>query len=148
MRIIILLLVLVANTAFALTEFKLDFKLPKGMKLQLMDNQEDANGYTRRYHVLANAEINPETISLLTITHGRNVRLTPKESMAEIMQVHQYANCSQKDSHLIKLFDSVIIFSTTLDHCANGKSLKQIYKSFTTASGQYGINYSANPQTV
>jgi hypothetical protein len=148
MRLFIILLALYITPGFALTEFKLDFKLPKDAKLKLMHNQEDAAGYTRIYHVLINGKMEANKMSALTITHGRNVKFTPKEAMAEVLQVHKYADCKQKQANVIKLYDNVIVFATLLNECTNGKSLVQIYKSFSTGSGQYGINYSGNPQTI
>jgi len=151
MRKIILLLscLLVIPASFAVTEYKLDYKLPKSAKLHLFDQQEDADGYTRRYKVITNEKSSiAEPMSMVMMTHGRKVRLTPKQAMEEVVQVHAQANCAQKGDKVIKLYDSVIIFMTYLDQCANGKSLVQIYKSFNTPSGQYAINYSANPQDV
>lgn len=149
MRFFLIFLALYMITpSFAMTEFKLDFKLPKDTKLKLINHQNDAAGYTRIYHVLIKGNMEPNKMSALTITHDRNLKLTPKESMAEAIQEHQYANCKQKQANVIKLYDSVIVFATLLDQCTNGKSLLQIYKSFSTGSGQYGINYSGNPQTI
>lgn len=132
---------------FARAEYKLDFKVPTSVKLQLIENQEDASGYTRRYRVLSNKD-NPNSINMLMVTHGSTVRFRPKEAMQEVLQVHRNANCRQKSSKVIKQLDNFIIFKTFLEQCSNGKSLDQIYKAFSTTNGQYAINYSAEPETV
>jgi hypothetical protein len=135
------------SPAFATTEYQLDFKLPQSVKLQLIGNQEDATGYTRRYQVLS-MDNNSDSINMLMVTHGRDVKFTPREAMQEVLEVHKHADCILKSARIIKLSNNVIIFRTFLGQCSNGKSADQIYKSFSTPDGQYAINYSADPQFV
>lgn len=139
---LILSLIMSLNIAFAALQpaYKIDYALPKGMQTKLLNDEQDVGGYVKTY-ILQGAGI-------LSVNYGRNIKASLKDSMQQVANVMARTNCQVRDTKILKEEPNMLMFSTTMDKCANGKSLRQIFKVYNMQDGQYSILYATEPQAV
>lgn len=133
-------LVLGSDVLASESNYKVSFKLPQPQQWQLESNTKDAEGYTQIY-----ASTNDET---LTINYGKGITTSLKNSMQQVLDGIALSNCQRHGSKVITQKKNELVFTTFLDQCQNGKTLKQIYKVFNMPDGQYSISYTTAANTT
>lgn len=126
-----------------LQAYTFDFNPPRSSDWQMVQNVFDKNGYARTYMLPQVDNATPESV---TISYGRNIHTSVKASMQEVVGNFKKIHCKQKQSHVIQEKTDILVFSTTINQCNNGKALTQIFKVFNKPDGQYSIIYSADPR--
>lgn len=132
------------NSAFAAPEgapaYMIDYSLPSTMQTRVLNNEQDVGGYVKTYIV--------QGAGILSINYGKNIKASLKDSMQQVINVMAKTNCKVRDTKILKEEPTMLMFSTTMDQCANGKSLRQIFKVFNMPDGQYSILYATEPKVV
>lgn len=137
---------LITPYIFAATAFhQIVFKAPHDMPWKLSKERHEKLGYIKMY-IPKTAQ--NDKVQALTINYGRGIKTPLKNSMQEVLNVIAVSDCQHKDSKIIKKQHNMLIFSVSMDHCLNGKSLLQIFKVFNANDGQYSILYTADQNLV
>lgn len=118
---------------------------PRDAQWKILNDQQDNAGYTKVYAPSGMSSVYPQNLSM-----GFNLGdKTPlRNAMQVVLNQHRQAPCREKSDHLIKATDNMILYTTHLGNCANGKSLFQVIKSYNMPDGNYSIMYAADPEVV
>lgn len=134
---------LFTTSVFAATDVNSSYKIvykTNNTQWKLANQQQDPEGYSYQY------QPNPtsEGFRTITINYGKNVQLSLKDSMQQVVGEMNTTDCQRKESNVLKQDQHTLVFKTVLAECPNGKSLEQVFKVFSMPDGQYSIVYSTD----
>jgi hypothetical protein len=125
--------------------YNYNIQLPQSMHWRLAGNQQDATGYTKTYLPSSSTSGYPQNLQM-GFTLGDKTPL--QNAMQIVLNQHKVIPCRQNSSQMITSKKDVIIYTTSMTGCPNGKDLWQVIKSFNMPDGNYSMIYAADPKVV
>gem|GEM_PF-5886896 len=112
----------------------------------LKGDQQDGAGYTKIYTPSDTPRAYPQNLSVL-FNRGDHTPL--KDAMQVVINQHQQVkSCGENSIHPLRSTSNMILYTTNLGQCSNGKSLFQVIKALNMPDGQYSIIYAVDPNVV
>lgn len=134
------------NNNASMAKYRVNFRLPKTQKWDLVSVEQDANGYAKSYRSASSRGVAAD--QSFYINYGRGIKTSLQASMHEVVSALGNTGCKRTDSKIITLNKNVLVFTASADQCMNGRTIWQVFKVFNMPDGQYSIVYSANPKAV
>ncbi len=135
-----------SSTNTAMAKNKVNFQLPASQKWNLINVEQDSNGYAKSYRSASAKGLAAD--QSFYINYGRTINTPLLDSMHEVVSSLATTGCKQTSSKIQKLNKNSLVFIATATHCKSGRSVWQTFKVFNMPDGQYSIVYSANPNVV